>query len=340
MNNTATSTTPAPERWALSAVTPAIGPDELARWTKARVGLKFEAELRGYSKTLMAKRIGMANSTFSQWFDGNYQGDFEAKTALALAYLDKASAMAAEAIKAPLDPGFVDIPTARDVLSVFTAAMSLGAMALVTLAAGMGKTSAARHFQERFPRVAIATMRPTITSPERAIREVAKAFGVEESGYQPMIKALTARFGKDSDHALLIVDEAQFLSDASVNEIRMLRDQYKVGVVLLGNEEIYGRYSSGDGVTMQAQIRRRISWRLKRMENTPADIAGILDAWGVADAQSRDMCARIARKPGRIGTMVETLRLAHIIAAGHERAVAAEDIRAAWSNRTDGGERL
>lgn len=330
---------PTADKWALAPVTPNIGPEELVRWTRARVGLKQEGELRGYSKTLMAKRIGMANSTFSQWFDGNYQGDFDAKTALALAYLDKANAMAAEAIKAPIDPGFLEIPTARDVFAVFTAAMSLGAMALVTLAAGMGKTSAARAFRDRFPRVAIATMRPSITSPERAIREVARAFGVEESGYQPMMKALTGRFGKDSDHALLIVDEAQFLSDASVNEIRMLRDQYKVGVVLLGNEEIYGRYSSGDGLTMQAQIRRRISWRLKRMENTPEDIAGILDAWGIDDEASRDLCARIARKPGRIGTMVETMRLAHIIAAGNERALTADDIRAAWSNRSDGSER-
>ncbi len=234
----------------------------------------------------------------------------------------------------------MEIPTAKAVFSAFTAAMSLGSMALVTLAAGMGKTMAAREFQKRFPRVAIATMRPTIRTPERAIREVAYAYGIETPGYQEMIRQLKGRFGKDRDHALLIVDEAQFLGDEAVNEIRMLRDNHQVGVVLVGNEEIYGRYTSGDGLAIQAQIRRRISWRLKRMENSAEDIAMILDAWGIADAGMRDLAGRIARKPGRIGTMVETLKLAHVMAAGNGRELVADDIRAAWTNRSDGGDRL
>ncbi|MFZ1681762.1 MAG: AAA family ATPase [Rhizobiaceae bacterium] len=326
--------------WNLVPETPTIGPEAMVRWVEARAGANLEAEDQGWSKALFCKKAEISAPTFTQWYNGRYKGDFDAVTERVLSFLAKREALRHEAVKAPSDPGFVDIPTAKAVFSVFTAAMSLGSMALVTLAAGMGKTMAAREFQRRYPRVAIATMRPTIRTPERAIREVANAWGIDASGYQEMIRQLKGRFGKDKDHSLLIVDEAQFLSDEAVNEIRMLRDNHNTGVVLVGNEEIYGRYTSGDGLAIQAQIRRRISWRLKRMENSPDDIAMILDAWGIQDATMRELAARIARKPGRIGTMVETLKLAHVMAAGHGREIEADDLRAAWLNRSDGGDRL
>lgn len=326
--------------WELRPNTPNLDVDELGRWTRARVGMQHEAKLNRWTKVAASAKLGIPASTFSLWYDGTYTGDFARYNAVALAYLDKAQAMREAAIRAPLDPGFVETPTAREIFAVFTAAMSLPAIAMVTCGAGVGKTTAARAYEGRYPRVFIATMKPSITTPERAIREVARSLGIDIAGYQGMVKALAGRFAKGSDNVLLIIDEAQFLGDGAVNEIRLLHDMYGIGLVLLGNEEFYARYTSGGGLTIQAQIRRRIGWRFKRMENAPEDIAMILDAWGLEDDEMRSLCARIARKPGKLGTMVETIRLAHILAAGHERDVTAEDIRDAWTNRSDGSDRL
>ncbi len=81
--------------------------------------------------------------------------------------------------------------------------------------------------------------------------------------------------------------------------------------------------------------------------NIRADVGGLflaialfafVAAWNIDDSEIIKLARAIGRKPGALGQITESLRLASILAAGAGRALTAADLREAWVNR--GGEEM
>jgi DNA transposition AAA+ family ATPase len=176
-------------------------------------------------------------------------------------------------------------------------------------------------------------MRPTTSTVHGMLLEFAQALEVDERNPARLDRALGTKLKRNGRNTLLIVDEAQHLNDNAVNQLRYFLDKYGVGVALLGNEELYGRFGGAKPTVAYAQINRRIGKRVRRLQPLAADITAILDAWSVQGDDVRKFLRAVGQKPGALSQITKTLQLAGMYAAGEARSVTLDDVKTAWLNR-------
>ncbi|MFP4005052.1 MAG: AAA family ATPase, partial [Alphaproteobacteria bacterium] len=130
---------------------------------------------------------------------------------------------------------------------------------------------------------------------------------------------------------LIIVDEAQHLSTAALEQLRAFPDKYAVGLALIGNEEVYARIEGGGRKPKFAQLFSRIGMRMTRSNPQAQDIHMLIDAWGVKTKEEEKLLKLIARKPSALRGMTKCLKLATLIASGQGVERTDEHIRMAWA---------
>lgn len=321
--------------WPAPRGEPALGREALAAWRETAAALRARAEAEGLSMGEVARASGVPQGTLNPWYHGAYTGNYEAVTARLRRYLAAAAESAAVAAALPEAPGFVETPTARELIEALVYAQSLPEIAVVTLAAGCGKTTVARHFAATRPHVTLVTMRPSTAGRGAMLAEIAAALDVTERNPVRLDRAIGARLARSSRNTLLIVDEAQHLTDEAVNQLRFFHDEVGCGLALLGNEAVWRRWAARperdrDGL---AQIQSRIGYRILRRGPQAGDAEAICDAWGIEGAEVRRAALALARLPGALRTLVKTLQLAALDAAGRGGAITAEGLRAAHARR-------
>ncbi|MEZ5782099.1 MAG: AAA family ATPase [Rhizobiaceae bacterium] len=242
----------------------------------------------------------------------------------------------------PTGPGFILTPTAKKLTEALLYAQTMPEFTIATMGAGVGKTMTARNYVATRPHAYLVTMRPSTAARHAMLQELALSLDVFERNPARLDRAIGAKLKRNGRHTLLILDEAQNLSDEAVNQLRFLNDEYGCGIALLGNEAVYRRFGTmlndDRHDDASAQIQRRIGLRILQRQPVSADIDAYLDGWSIEDADCRRLGHAIARKPGAIGQLDKVLRLAHMIAVGADEAFSPLHIRKAWSNRS--GEEL
>jgi DNA transposition AAA+ family ATPase len=208
-------------------------------------------------------------------------------------------------------------------------------LVLATLGAGMGKTETVRRYVSERPHAYMVTMRPKTSKVNAMLLEIAQALDVPpaERAHSRIDRAIGMKLKRNGRQTLLIVDEAQNLIDKAVDQLRYFLDEYGVGIALIGNEELYGRFGGKEPTPAYAQLHRRFGLRLRRMQPLAGDIDAQIAAWGIEDSEIRKLAQAIGRKPGALGQVTKTLQLAGMYAAGEQRPMAAADVRAALKNR-------
>jgi DNA transposition AAA+ family ATPase len=131
--------------------------------------------------------------------------------------------------------------------------------------------------------------------------------------------------------ALIIIDEAQHLSSQALDQLRSIHDLAKTGIVLSGNETVYGQLEGGSRRAQYAQLFSRVGMRMK--QNTPRakDICDIIKGWAVDDPECIRLLKAIGRKPGALRTLTKVIRLSFLLAAGDEQSLGAPHIRRAYA---------
>lgn len=307
-------------------------------WRAATREVRTIAEQLGISKSEVARRADVPMGTFSPWYDGTYTGNIANTTARVRKWLDAEAQRRAASLSTLAEPAFVDTPTAREVYNALIYAQTAPAFVLVTLGAGMGKTTVARHVASTRPHAYRVVMRPSTSSVHSMLNVLATEIGVVEKDPKKLAYTLGAKLKRNGRNTLVMVDEAQNLSEAAVNELRYFMDEYGCGIALLGNEEVNSRWGQTTPREGQAQLHRRIGMRIRRLAPRQADVDAFVDAWGIADPEVKKLARAIGRKPGALGQVAESLKLAAIIASGAGRDMTADDLRQAWVNR--GGEEM
>jgi hypothetical protein len=165
------------------------------------------------------------------------------------------------------------------------------------------------------------------------LQELALALDVIERNPARLDRAIGHRLQRNGRHTLLIVDEAQNLKDDAADQLRYFHDEYGTGIALLGNDEVASRFGRKDPRKGQAQFHRRVGKRIERLMPWPEDVEALIDAWGVEDSEARKILRAIGSKPGALGQVDKTMRLASIFAMGASQPVSADHIRAAWRDR-------
>ncbi len=322
--------------WELPRNTPQTDAPTLGRWSIATDEIRKIAADNGWSKSEVARRADVAVGTFSSWYDGTYKGRFDTTTQRIENFIDQLRDAAAVGMQMPTTPGFLQTRVARELMTAMTYAQMLPTIAVVTCASGLGKSMAARAYRNSRPHVTHVTLSPSSASPHVLKQEIAQELGIECRDGNKIKRVITDALRRDGYHALLIIDEAQNLTEDGINELRHFRDNAQCGLVLLGNEEGRTPYAARDPRHASAQVARRVGHRLSIMNPYAEDVDQFVDAWALPDPEVRALAVKIAGMPGAFGTLSETILTAGMIAAGHDRPITTADLRAAWENRGAG----
>lgn len=289
-----------------------------------------------WNRAEAARRIDVANGTFSQWYNGSYNGRIDRVNAQVAQWLDGHDERQKTLAQIPSSPGFVDMKFSAEVIQNLYLAQYMPGLVIVSADAGIGKTYAARHYAETTPRVTIATMNPTTGSLGPMLRDIAVEIdlGVIPLGKDRLLHAIGKKLQRTGDGTLLIVDEAQNLSDECINTLRHLVDRWKCGVALMANKETRKRFSTWVENRQNAQMRSRVFSRLHKDQPDPKDLAAFIAAHGFTDPAQVRFLRGIGMKDGALREVDATARMAKMLANGRGAdSVALGDLEQAWTRR-------
>lgn len=284
----------------------------------------------GLSQAAAAKEIGVSPASLNQWLQGKYLGNNEELEEKAGRWLDARDRRddAAGTIVAP--PRWFRTPSSQKILDTLAYAQMAGDIVCVYGGPGVGKTVTLRQYRDTNPATWIATMAPDSAPVVPALEEVAEAVGLRDAAGGARKIARAVRRKVEGTRGLLIIDEAQHLSVAALEELRSIHDATGIGLALVGNEAVYARLTGGTRASHFAQLFSRIGSRLFISRPTIGDVRALAAAWGVKGKAEMDLLQQMASKPGALRGVSKVLALASMSAAGAEITVAA--LRHAWSN--------
>lgn len=307
--------------------------DDIDQWWSLIDRTIEVANANGWTKAEVARRCGMADGTFSQWVSGKYNGRLDKQNQTVRQWLDDVEDQAAFAAKVPQSPTFLKTRTAHEVLETLNWAQVTSDFVIITLAAGMGKTMACRHYCATRPHAYLATVSPHTKNVHAMLIELAAELNVQEHNPARLTRAIGKKLERIGGGTLLIIDEAQNLVDDAINQLRHFVDIYGCGVALVGNDEVYGRFASKSEGRSYAQLRRRIGKRLNRRQPLRQDLEAFIDAWGVTDPVAIKTLIGMGLKGGALGQIDKTLKLAAMLAMANDEPINARHVETAWKNR-------
>ena len=285
---------------------------------------------RNYTQARIAREVGISATTFSQWMSGTYAGDNEGVEAKIARWHDQLQSTRATASAMPTAPDYVETPSAARVLAALRYAQVAGDIAVVYGGAGMSKTTSIREYARRSPNVWHATMTPASAGVVTCLEEIAEAVSANGAagGAARLHRAICRRVAETG--GLLVIDEAQHLSVAALDQIRSIHDATGVGIALVGNEAVYARMTGGNRAAYLDRLFSRIGKKVRLIRPTADDVRALIDAWGVTDTRCLATLHDIASKPGALRGLTKTLRLSAMHAAAEGRPICCTDVKTAW----------
>jgi DNA transposition AAA+ family ATPase len=287
----------------------------------------------GMSQTELARLAGTSASTLGRWLKDSYEGDNEKVARQVEGALHALADRQAQTAALPAAPAYIPTPTSERIVSALRYAHVASDVVVIYGGAGVGKTQSLQHYAKGAPNVYIATATPASAGVVPALEEVADALGVAiASGAARLHRAIVKRLV--GTYGLLIIDEAQHLSVAALDQMRSIHDATNCGLALVGNSAVYTTMTGGNRAPYLDRLFSRIGKRVRVNAAGHKDTDAIIEAWGIQANDCKKLLRDIASKPGGLRILTKTLRLASMYAAGDKRAVCCPDIRAAWRELT------
>ncbi|MAM39905.1 MAG: hypothetical protein CL949_15730 [Erythrobacter sp.] len=268
-----------------------------------------------------AKEIGdIGQSTLEGFVKGYYNGNKAVQARKIFRYRQTIEAQTKRQEKLPVNPGFFETETSLRLEGLLLMAHG-GRITAAGTGPGTGKTMSIREYKHKSSNCYVATMRPSSQRVLPMIQQVQKALGMPglrmptRDASQMVIDKLIDR------KALLVVDEANYLSIEAIEELRSWHDETGVGIALFGNEELIAQIESGGKSDQLARLNRRISHRHIQKVPTEGDVDTFCDAWGIKQGDIRGYLRRIALTPhaGGLGECQQLIEAASLIADGEDR---------------------
>lgn len=299
--------------------------EEQRRWLqdhKAETGLSWK-QLGG--------RLNISHSTLSLFAGNNYNAPGDKIAEIIFRYRQTLTSQAALRAEAPEIPGYFETETSGKLIFLLHWAQR-GRIVTAAMGAGIGKTKTARHFQACNSNVFLATCSPSSSGLYNMQHKVLRSMGdLDAGGNMHTLTERVLRKIRNLDLPLLIVDEAQHLTERAIEEMRHWHDETGIGIALFGNEEVQQRIDGGSRSAAFAQIFSRVSMRLVRSFPLAADVEAVLDAWRVRDPKVSAFVHQIARKPGALRGVTFTLELATMLAMDEHAELALHHVEDAWA---------
>lgn len=315
--------------------------DEDAEGLDAATGIKAE-EIRtllrellasGRTQRALAQETGVSQGLLSKWLGGKCEGS-KAIVGRLIAWQQHREKMLPERV--PGVPDWVATQTGEEIKSALTFAQTEPSISVVFGGAGVGKTTAIRRYGDENPHVWVVTSSPARGSMAAALGDVADTLGLRGLSHRADQVSRDIMQRVQGTRGLLVVDEAQHLTVAALEELRAIHDRCAIGLCLSGNDAVYSKMTGGNRRAVFAQLFSRIGWRLALRAPAEADVDAILCAWGIDGPRELEFARRIAGLPGGLRGLFQVLRQASFAARASGEPVDMRLMRAAW--RDLGGE--
>lgn len=295
--------------------------------TRSRVLELLRTE--GLTRKECARESGIPYGTLTPFLGGTYAGDGSRIAEQLELWMSARGKRQAIRAATPLAPRFVTTPTSEAIMSALGHAQHMPDMVVITGAPGTGKSSAACEYTRQNPQVHKLTADPSINSVRSLLGALASVLGVYDQGSQYRMSRSIAQKLMGTG-ALLIVDEAQHLNSAMLDQLRSYHDTCAIGIALLGNHAIVGRLEGGRNRAEFAQLYSRVGLKLNRQKPLKGDVEALLDAWGVTEKGPREQLRAVARHAGGLRNLNKCHRLAQMLASAEQRPLVEDDVRIAW----------
>lgn len=283
---------------------------------------------RNLSWDEVAGVMGVPRGTLSVWVTGKYAGDNEKVAMTIQRYFDNLEVQQQMVADLPTAPAYQPTPSSRRIIANLRWAQR-GKIVAIACAPGIGKSSSARQHQAEAPNVWIATMSPSTSGVQPMQQEVLASLGMDKLVGSPQQLTREIRKRVQGTNGLMIMDEAQHLSEKALEEIRSWHDATGIGIALMGSQTVIQRLEGGSRKDAFAQLFSRVSMRHIQVGVLPGDARMLAEAWGIDDPAHIAFLETIATKPGALRGMSMVIELA-MLTAGQE-AVTLADLREAWT---------
>jgi hypothetical protein len=300
------------------------------RVEEARAWLLKHKEETGMSWPALGRLTSNGNTTLSLFSSDTYKGDNAKVASTILAYRDRIAAQADIGADLPPVPMWFDTKTSKALRNHLVYAQS-GKIVLIVTVPGIGKTKMAERFASADPNVWLATMSPATAGVATMASEVAEALGLGLVTGSPHQLSRKIREFLNGRKGLIIIDEAQELTDKALNEIRGWHDRTGVGIALLGNDKVIGQFDSRKSAL--SQISSRFSHRFVADSPETADIDACLEAWGITGGQQRSYLRQIGMMAGALRELTHTIEFAQLLADKPASMLSAGEFHAAAKAR-------
>ncbi|EMQ8116640.1 AAA family ATPase [Escherichia coli] len=291
-----------------------------------RAGLCTLVENEETTFKQIALESGLSTGTISSFINDKYNGDNERVSQMLQRWLEKYHAVA----ELPEPPRFVETQTVKQIWTSMRFASLTESIAVVCGNPGVGKTEAAREYRRTNNNVWMITITPSCASVLECLTELAFELGMNDAPRRkgPLSRALRRRL--EGTQGLVIIDEADHLGAEVLEELRLLQESTRTGLVLMGNHRVYSNMTGGNRTVEFARLFSRIAKRTAINKTKKADVKAIADAWQINGEKELELLQQIAQKPGALRILNHSLRLAAMTAHGKGERVNEDYLRQAF----------
>jgi DNA transposition AAA+ family ATPase len=278
--------------------------------------------------SLLAKETEIPAGTLQPFCAGTYQGKNENVARKVFQFRQSIEQQTMRQSKLPTNPGYFDTKTSIRMMELLEIA-HMGRITVCGTGPGTGKTMTVNEYADRAQPVWVATMKPSTTLLLPMIMEVHKALAIEPrrmhtaDASRLVIQRIKGRRG------LLVIDEANWMSLESIEELRNWHDETGVGICLLGNEELPQSIKSGRKRDQLARLLSRIANMHEQRHPERDDVRSFCDAWGIEQPDIRNYLEKIACTPdsGGLRECKQLIEAGSMLAAADGRGLSISDLR-------------
>lgn len=276
---------------------------------------------------LSAAEIGrqsdVPGATFSQYMNDTYPSEKGKNTTAAKIWKWLQSRLAAAEIRSqlPVAPPFMALHGSKQITMMLAYAREIGRLVLVTGSPGVSKTASAKQFAADTPRTWYAAMDPSTRGVNTMLVELLSAMGVSDPRGTPQAMVTKVKRLVREAKGLIVIDEAQHLSEQAIEALRAINDAERVGIVLMGNETAWSRVGTTGQKAAFAQVSSRFAQRRWILAPDPRDASALAQAWANHNGEEitrveLDYCQEIAARPGGLRNIEMTMEGALLAARG------------------------
>ncbi len=278
--------------------------------------MSFREEFRDFldkyriSQNKAAEAAGYTGSVVSQWLAGSYKGDAEAVEAALRAWMEREKNRRARRI-VPV----TETETLRRILNALTIAHEERDIAVIVGPAGSGKTTALKQYVEKNPASSILIEVDESMTKVSLLQDLAEKLGLDRRGPQPELVRRISNTLAERD-ILVIIDEADYLSDGSLELIRrIVNDKGQSGLVLVGLPRLVFRLKNLKNDHQQLASRVGVLLEVEPMKN-PDSVKILKAVWPDLEKETEELFVKTAA--GSVRTLAKLIDRAHRTAVAND----------------------